>query len=81
MREYVIGADGGRSVVRKSQDIGFEGFTYPERFLVITTATIWKRGATPTALTSPIQTSGAHSRCPGGTARRMAGGFPDRGGG
>ena len=36
---YVIGADGGRSVVRKSQDIGFEGFTYPERFLVITTAT------------------------------------------
>ncbi|RVT90988.1 FAD-dependent oxidoreductase [Sphingomonas crocodyli] len=34
---YVIGADGGRSVVRKSQEIGFEGFTYPERFLVITT--------------------------------------------
>jgi 3-(3-hydroxy-phenyl)propionate hydroxylase len=26
----------GRSVVRKSQDIEFEGFTYPERFLVIT---------------------------------------------
>ncbi len=36
---YVIGADGGRSVVRKSQDIGFEGFTYEERFLVITTGT------------------------------------------
>jgi 3-(3-hydroxy-phenyl)propionate hydroxylase len=35
----VIGADGGRSVVRKSQDIGFEGFTYEERFLVITTGT------------------------------------------
>jgi 3-(3-hydroxy-phenyl)propionate hydroxylase len=34
---YVIGADGGRSVVRKSQDIAFEGFTYPERFLVVTT--------------------------------------------
>lgn len=34
---YVIGADGGRSVVRKSQDIDFEGFTYHERFLVITT--------------------------------------------
>ncbi|MGP0092483.1 MAG: FAD-dependent oxidoreductase [Xanthobacteraceae bacterium] len=33
---FVIGADGGRSVVRKSQDIVFEGFTYPERFLVIT---------------------------------------------
>jgi 3-(3-hydroxy-phenyl)propionate hydroxylase len=36
---YVIGADGGRSVVRKSQGIDFEGFTYQERFLVITTTT------------------------------------------
>ncbi|WP_439595173.1 FAD-dependent oxidoreductase [Falsiroseomonas sp.] len=35
--DYVLGADGGRSVVRKSQGIGFEGFTYPERFLVVTT--------------------------------------------
>lgn len=34
---YVIGADGGRSVARKSQGIGFDGFTYPERFLVVTT--------------------------------------------
>jgi 3-(3-hydroxy-phenyl)propionate hydroxylase len=33
---FAIGADGGRSVVRKSQDIAFEGFTYQERFLVIT---------------------------------------------
>ncbi len=36
---YAIGADGGRSVVRKSQDIDFTGFTYQERFLVITTTT------------------------------------------
>jgi 3-(3-hydroxy-phenyl)propionate hydroxylase len=36
---YVVGADGGRSVVRKSQDIEFAGFTYQERFLVITTPT------------------------------------------
>jgi 3-(3-hydroxy-phenyl)propionate hydroxylase len=35
---YVIGADGGRSIVRKSQAINFEGFTYEERFLVITNA-------------------------------------------
>ena len=35
---YVVGADGGRSVVRKRSGIGFEGFTYPERFLVITTS-------------------------------------------
>ncbi len=34
---YLIGADGGRSTVRKSSDIGFEGFTYAERFLVLTT--------------------------------------------
>ena len=34
---WVVGADGGRSVVRKSQGIDFRGFTWPERFLVITT--------------------------------------------
>jgi 3-(3-hydroxy-phenyl)propionate hydroxylase len=35
--EYVIGADGGRSVVRKASEISFDGFTFEERFLVITT--------------------------------------------
>ena len=35
--DYVIGCDGGRSAVRKSLGIEFEGFTWPERFLVITT--------------------------------------------
>lgn len=40
---YVIGADGGRSAVRKSQDIPFDGFTYQERFLVITTTTDFAR--------------------------------------
>ncbi len=34
---WLIGADGGRSVVRKSCDIDFEGFTWPERFIVLTT--------------------------------------------
>ena len=34
---WLLGADGGRSVVRKSQGIDFAGFTWPERFLVITT--------------------------------------------
>lgn len=34
--DWLIGADGGRSVVRKSQPFVFEGFTYEERFLVIT---------------------------------------------
>jgi 3-(3-hydroxy-phenyl)propionate hydroxylase len=35
--EWLIGCDGGRSTVRKSQGIEFEGFTWPERFVVLTT--------------------------------------------
>jgi 3-(3-hydroxy-phenyl)propionate hydroxylase len=35
--DYVIGADGGRSMIRKALDIDFEGFTWPEHFLVLTT--------------------------------------------
>ena len=34
---YLIGADGGRSVVRKQSGIAFDGFTWPERFIVLTT--------------------------------------------
>ena len=34
---YLIGADGGRSTVRKECGIPFEGFTWPERFIVLTT--------------------------------------------
>ena len=34
---FLIGADGGRSAVRKQVGIAFEGFTWPERFLVLTT--------------------------------------------
>lgn len=34
---YLIGADGARSTVRKRAGIAFEGFTYPERFMVIGT--------------------------------------------
>jgi len=35
--DYLIGADGASSAVRKSLGIEFDGFTYPERFLVIST--------------------------------------------
>jgi 3-(3-hydroxy-phenyl)propionate hydroxylase len=35
--DYVIGCDGGRSTVRKCLDVEFEGYTWPERFLVLTT--------------------------------------------
>lgn len=32
---YVLGCDGGRSTVRKSQGIDFEGFTWEERFIIV----------------------------------------------
>lgn len=35
--DWLIGADGANSIVRRGQDIPFEGFTWSERFLVITT--------------------------------------------
>ena len=35
---YVIGADGGRSTVRRLAEIEFEGFTWPERFIKIGTS-------------------------------------------
>ena len=34
---FLIGCDGGRSTVRKTLGIEFEGYTHPERFLVLTT--------------------------------------------
>ncbi|WP_028605196.1 FAD-dependent oxidoreductase [Ottowia thiooxydans] len=36
--EWLIGADGANSAVRRCQNIAFDGFTWPERFLVITTS-------------------------------------------
>ena len=35
--DWVLGADGASSAVRKSLGIDFEGITYPERFLVVST--------------------------------------------
>lgn len=34
---YLIGCDGGRSVVRKQTGTEFDGFTYPEQFMVVST--------------------------------------------
>jgi 3-(3-hydroxy-phenyl)propionate hydroxylase len=34
---YLVGCDGGRSTVRKSLGVEFDGYTHPERFLVLTT--------------------------------------------
>lgn len=36
--DYLIAADGASSTVRKWLDIGFDGFTYPERFLTLSTS-------------------------------------------
>ncbi|MBM3529003.1 MAG: FAD-dependent monooxygenase [Alphaproteobacteria bacterium] len=34
---HLIGCDGGRSTVRKALGIDFEGYTHPERFMILTT--------------------------------------------
>jgi len=34
--DWVIGADGGRSTIRKLLAVDFEGYTWPERFIVLT---------------------------------------------
>ena len=41
--DFLVGADGGRSAVRKAAGIDFEGFTYPEHFLVAGTRYDFKR--------------------------------------
>ncbi len=35
--DFLIGADGANSIVRKLMKVEFEGFTYPEKFLCLTT--------------------------------------------
>jgi 3-(3-hydroxy-phenyl)propionate hydroxylase len=54
---WVIGADGGGSIVRKSADINFDGFTYPEKFALISTSyDLGARGFTDTAYIShPVE--------------------------
>ena len=37
--DYLIGADGANSIVRKWLGVEFDGFTYPEKFLCLTTDT------------------------------------------
>lgn len=37
--DYLIGADGASSIVRKWLGVEFDGFTYPEKFLCLTTDT------------------------------------------
>ena len=41
--DWLVAADGGRSTIRKQLDIPFEGFTFPERFTVLTTVHDFER--------------------------------------
>jgi len=41
--EWLVGADGGRSAVRKCAEVDFEGYTWPERFLVASTTDDYAR--------------------------------------
>jgi 3-(3-hydroxy-phenyl)propionate hydroxylase len=54
---WVIGCDGGGSVVRKSAEIEFGGFTYPEKFALVSTPyDLGQRGFSDTAYIShPIE--------------------------
>jgi 3-(3-hydroxy-phenyl)propionate hydroxylase len=48
--DWVVGADGGRSTVRAALGIEFEGFTWPERFVVVSTLhDFGAQGYTPNA--------------------------------
>jgi len=47
---WLVGCDGGRSTVRKHLGMAFDGFTWPERFVVISTlADFAQHGFTSTA--------------------------------
>ena len=78
---YLIGADGGRSTVRKHSGIAFDGFTWPERFIVLTTPFDFEahRGyCLPQLFRRPrrmVQLLQGFGRRP---ARPVAHGFPDR---
>jgi 3-(3-hydroxy-phenyl)propionate hydroxylase len=54
---YLVGADGGRSAVRHTMGVDFEGFTWPERFLVASTPyDLAPHGFTPNAYVSdPVE--------------------------
>ena len=80
--DYVIGADGGRSTIRKALDIDFEGFTWPEHFLVLTTLDDFQEllPGCCTVIISPIRTNGPiYSKSPVTTVKgRWRAVFPTR---
>jgi 3-(3-hydroxy-phenyl)propionate hydroxylase len=69
---YLVGADGGRSAVRQTMGVAFEGFTWPERFLVAGTEYDFARhGYTPNAyIADPVDWS-AVFKMPGDTPQGL----------
>lgn len=62
---WVIGAHGGGSSVRTSANIAFDGFTFPERFALVSTTQISVSMASPTPPIFRTQSNGARSSaCP-----------------
>ena len=63
---WLVGCDGGRSAVRKLLSTPFEGFTWPERFIVIGThADLGSSGFTANAYVADPQEWAAVFRMPG----------------
>jgi 3-(3-hydroxy-phenyl)propionate hydroxylase len=51
---YVVGADGAHSAVRRSLGVAFEGFTYPELFLIASTSFRFEQALTDIAYVNYI---------------------------
>jgi 3-(3-hydroxy-phenyl)propionate hydroxylase len=69
---YVVGADGARSAVRQTMGVAFEGFTWPERFLVVGTEyDLAPHGFTENAYIADPVDWGAIFKMPGDSPRGL----------
>ncbi len=69
---FLVGADGARSAVRQSMGVAFEGFTWPERFLVVGTEyDLAPHGFTPNAYIADPVDWGAIFKMPGDSPRGL----------
>jgi len=69
---FLVGADGARSAVRQTMGVAFDGFTWPERFLVVGTEyDLAPHGFTPNAyIADPVDWS-AIFKMPGDSPRGL----------
>ncbi len=69
---WLVGADGGRSAVRQTMGTAFDGFTWPERFLVVGTEyDLAPHGFTPNAYIADPVDWGAIFKMPGDTPQGL----------